>query len=76
MINPETSKPKIETPKKEATDAELSAFLIEHIMNPCSDASGENIRYFYIEEAKRALKTMTDPEAKHLLQELITACSK
>ena len=55
-----------------ATDSELAMFFIRHIDNPCEaeTASGEivNIRNFYIEEAKRALLKMTNPDAKKALE--------
>jgi hypothetical protein len=57
--------------ENKATDIELAEFLIKHIDNPCEDLSGNNIRGFYLREAKRALDTMQDPEAKALLESAI-----
>lgn len=57
------------------SDSELADFLIEHIDNPCQleikPGWTENIRSFYLREAERALKTMTDPAAKDRLQKKV-----
>ncbi|KKS04833.1 MAG: hypothetical protein UU82_C0007G0012 [Candidatus Nomurabacteria bacterium GW2011_GWC2_41_8] len=57
--------------KEKATDMELALFLIKHINDPCEDLEGNNIRDFYIREAKKALPTIQDAEAKRLLEEII-----
>jgi hypothetical protein len=62
--------------KEEATDLELVLFLIKHIENPCEDPSKNNIREFYIEEAKKALDTIQDPGAKKTLENAIKKYSK
>ena len=55
---------------------ELALFLIQHINNPCEDLQGNNIRNFYIREAKKALDTFQDPEAEQLLKDIIQRYSK
>jgi len=67
----------------EATDIQLVTFLIEHIENPCTvDVGNEqekdirDIRYFYIEEAKKALEKITNPYAKELLEKEIEKYNK
>ncbi len=62
--------------KEEATDLELVLFLIKHIENPCEDSSKNNIRDFYIGEAKKALDTIQDPGAKKTLENTIKKYSK
>ncbi|MDP3900134.1 MAG: hypothetical protein Q8Q23_03585 [bacterium] len=57
--------------KEKVTDMELTLFLIKHINNPCEDLHGNNIRYFYIKEAKRALDTIQDLETKKMLEDII-----
>jgi len=46
---------------------ELTLFLIRHIENPCKDLDGNNIRNFYIREAKRAITKMKNLGAMELL---------
>jgi len=62
--------------KEKATDMELAFFLIKHIDNPCEDLQGNNIRDFYIREAKKTLNTIQDLEAKKLLEDIIQKYSK
>lgn len=62
--------------KEKATDMELAFFLIKHINNPCEDLHGNNIRDFYIREAKKALDTTQDLEAKKMLEDIIKKYSK
>jgi len=62
--------------KEKATDMELAFFLIKHIDNPCEDLQGNNIRDFYIREAKKALNTNQDLEAIKLLEDIIQKYSK
>jgi len=50
---------------------ELATFLIKHINDPCEDLDGNNIRDFYIREAKRALLAFNDDEARRLLETTI-----
>jgi len=57
--------------KEKATDMDLAMFLIKHINNPCEDLQGNNIRDFYIREAKKALETFQDPEAKQRLNDVM-----
>lgn len=71
---PYSGKNKIEPEKtpEEATDSELAMFLIRHIDNPCGvevePGKKENIRHFYIKEAKKALSIITNPEVKNILE--------
>lgn len=62
--------------KEKATDRELALFLIKHINNPCEDLEGNNIRDFYIREAKKVLETFQDVESKQLLEDVIKKYSK
>jgi hypothetical protein len=57
--------------REKASDMELALFLIQHINNPCEDLEGNDIREFYIREAKQALKEFQNPEAKKLLEDTI-----
>ncbi len=62
--------------REKATDMELASFLIKHINDPCEDLQGNNIRDFYIREAKRALDTFQNPKAKQLLEDTIQKYSE
>lgn len=62
--------------REKATDMELAEFLIGHIDNPCEDLQGNNIRDFYIREAKKVLDTMQDLEAKKKLEDAINKYSE
>jgi len=62
--------------KEKATDIELATFLIKHINDPCKDLHGNNIRKFYISEAKKALDTFQNQEAKKLLEDIIKKYSE
>lgn len=77
--HPETSGHYEHTPA-DATDSALAQFLIQHIEHPCqvevAPSKFQDIRYFYLEEARRALDKMTNPEAKRLLQEKIDYYTK
>lgn len=57
---------------QEATDSEVAMFFMAHIDNPCTVevAPGviENIREFYLREAKLAMEKMTNEDAKKLLE--------
>ena len=57
--------------EEKATDLEFALFLIKHIKTPCEDLQGNNLKNFYLREAKRALETMKDEEAKNLLKSII-----
>jgi hypothetical protein len=57
--------------KEKMTDMELFLSLAGHIKQPCEDLEGNNIRDFYIREAKRVLPTFTNEYAKGLLEDLI-----
>ena len=57
--------------KEKATDMELALFLIQHINSPCENPQKNNIKDFYIREAKRALDTFQNPQAKQLLEDAI-----
>jgi len=62
--------------KEKATDMELVQFLIGHINNPCEDSHGNNLRDFYIKEAKKVLDKIQDLEAKKTLEDIIQKYSK
>ena len=63
-----------------ATDIELAMFLITHLDNPCEveiePGQTENIREFYLREAKAVLSKITNPEAKSLLEDKIKEYEK
>jgi len=54
------------------SDMELVLFLIEHIDNPCeaevAPGKKENVREFYLNEAKNLLPKLTNEHAKRLLE--------
>lgn len=54
-----------------ATDIEVANFLAGHIEAPCEDLQGNNIRDFYIREARKVLPTMTNEFAKEILEKTI-----
>lgn len=62
--------------KEVATDMEMALLLIKHIENPCEDLHGNNLRDFYIRDAKRALTTFHDPDAEQLLMNVIKKYSE
>lgn len=55
-----------------ASDMELALFLTGHIDNPCeaevAPGKKENIREFYLKEAKGAILKMTNEYAKRFLE--------
>ena len=57
---------------EKATDIEAVTFLNRHIDNPCevevAPGQMENIRDFYLREARELLPTLTNPHAKRLLE--------
>jgi len=57
---------------EKASDMELALFLAKHIDNPCevevAPGEKENIREFYLREAKKALSVITDENAKKFLE--------
>jgi len=57
--------------KEQATDMEMALILAKHIDNPCEDEQGNNIKDFYIREAKKVLETMQNPDAKKILENAI-----
>jgi hypothetical protein len=67
-----------ESPKstEKPTDLEFALYLIKHIQAPCGDTKGNNLRDFYLREAKRALETMKDTEAKEFLKSIIKEYSE
>lgn len=58
--------------KKEPTDMELALFYATHLDNPCvaevKPGKFENIREFYLREAKEALLEIKEPNAKRFLE--------
>ncbi|GEM_PF-2154515 len=71
-LPPSPEFPEADPIPQEMLDMELVDFLLTHIKNPCSTevepGRRENIRYFYISEAKRILPTLTNPHAQELLR--------
>jgi hypothetical protein len=57
--------------KGSSTDLEFANFLIKHIDDPCADQNGNNIRNFYINEAKKQIPKMKNEFAASMLQEKI-----
>ena len=64
-----------EEPEKvpeKASDMELAVFLAKHIENPCEvevePGKRENIREFYLREAKNMISKMADLDAKKFLE--------
>ena len=61
-----------EQEKPKATDMELALFYATHIENPCvaevEPGKFENIREFYLREAKEALLKIKEPNAKRFLE--------
>ena len=57
---------------EKATDIEAVTFLNRHIDNPCevevAPGQIENIRDFYLRNARNLLPTLTNPDAKRLLE--------
>jgi hypothetical protein len=72
----EKIEPPRELPKKSeleaVTDMELALFYAKHIDNPCvaevAPGKFENIREFYLREAKNVLLKMEEPNAKRFLE--------
>ncbi len=62
--------------KETATDMEIAMRLITHIEKPCEDQDRNNLRDFYIREAKRFLDTFQNPDAKQLLEDAIQKYSE
>jgi hypothetical protein len=58
------------------SDFEIALVLATHIMNPCHDAHGNNLREYYIREAKRSLPKLQNLEAKKILEDAIQEYSK
>jgi len=54
-----------------ATDMEIVMNLIKHIDNPYVDGQGNSAREVYVEEARNVLDTLTNPEAKKMLEDAI-----
>lgn len=65
---------------EKATDMELALFLMMHIDDPCEAKVEpevmENIREFYIKEAEKNVKKMTNISARELLEEKIKEYKK
>lgn len=70
------------SPKREElkpmTDMEIVLSISTHIAEPCKDAKGNDIRQFYLTEAKRYLKEniVTDPNARETLEKIIKIYSR
>lgn len=67
--------PEITPVPEKATDIEIVQFLINHIDNPCevevAPGQMENIRGFYIDQAKKLISGMTNEFAIDILQQKI-----
>ena len=72
------NKSEIERPSEGASDMEIALFFARHIDNPCevevAPGKKENIRGFYLREAKKALAEMTEESAKKILELKIKEC--
>ncbi len=58
----------------EISAIELVSYYYNHIKNPCKTEQGLDIRYFWVDEAKKLLnldKVNNDPLAKSLLEGII-----
>lgn len=60
------------------TDMEIVVFISGHIMDPCKDARGNNIRKFYLREAQRYLdeNVITEPNSRKTLEQIINIYSR
>ncbi len=61
------------------SDIETVILLASHIENPCEvevNGKKENIRYFYINEAKKILPRLMNPYAKEYLEDVISKFNK
>ncbi|OGI94719.1 hypothetical protein A3I84_00270 [Candidatus Nomurabacteria bacterium RIFCSPLOWO2_02_FULL_36_8] len=60
------------------TDMQIVLFISGHIMEPCKDEKGNNIRDFYMREAQRYLdeNVITEPIARKTLKDIIDVYSK
>jgi len=71
----EPDRPEITPIPEKATDIEIAQFLINHIDNPCEVEVApdqiENIRGFYIRQAKGLISGMTNEFAIDILQQKI-----
>lgn len=76
MPDQEAGVGKKELPVEKATDMELALELVKHIENPCTDQDGNNVRDFYVREAKKAMEAMENPYAKKMLEDKIAEYSK
>jgi len=52
-------------------DLEFVIKLCSHIINPCQDLQGNNIRQFYINELERQMPSIKDKCAKEYAQQVI-----
>ncbi|MBU1179189.1 hypothetical protein KKB69_02560 [Patescibacteria group bacterium] len=74
MLKEENFGNKSETEKipETASDMKIALFLAGHIDNPCeaevAPGKKENIREFYLKEARRLLSEMTEENAKRFLE--------
>lgn len=75
MEKPVSQPKELEKPSVRASDMELALFFMTHIDSPCEaeieSGRKENIRKFYVREATKALKNMTNSTARRLLEEKI-----
>jgi hypothetical protein len=52
-------------------DMKLALSFVGHIKGPCEDLHGNNVRDFWVREAKKVLGTMQDKVAKDILEAAI-----
>ncbi|MDP3014929.1 MAG: hypothetical protein Q8N28_00675 [bacterium] len=70
--NKSENKNEAEKIPEKASDMEIALFFAKHIDNPCevevAPDKKENIREFYLREARNALSKMTNENAKRFLE--------
>lgn len=61
---------------EKATDMQLASELIKHLIDPCGEPDGNNLRDFYIRESIKSLGKMKDPDAIKILKNAVDAYSR
>lgn len=67
---------KREVAPEKATDMQLASELIKHLIDPCGEPDGNNLRDFYIRESIKSLSKMKDPDAIKMLKNAVDAYSR
>ena len=70
-MNEKFSSEQPEQDKRPIDDMKMAKYFMRHIEAPCQVGTDPDIRYFWIDEAKKALPKMTDPEAIDILAGVI-----